>query len=238
VRLAEGRRYVGVEPDGVSAEVARARLRRLGVAGEIRVGDVSAVEPNEQFDLVCAFEVIEHIEDDGAFVRGCARHVRPGGTLLLTTPAGESRFGIADEMVGHYRRYEAARLDTLLTGAALQPVSVTHYGAPFAYVLELVRTSIARALRRRTREQSAAERTAVSGRLMQPGDGSIALIHKGTCDSFTSTPAYYLSAFDADGTSATAVKATVDKLTTGGYVVVIHESLDDLTKAYACGVIG
>jgi SAM-dependent methyltransferase len=175
-RLAEGRRYVGVEPDGVSAEVARSRLARLGITGEIRVGDVSAVDPNEQFDLVCAFEVIEHIDDDGAFVRGCARHVGPGGTLLLTTPAGESRFGIADEMVGHYRRYEAGRLDSLLTGAALQPVSVTHYGAPFAYVLELVRTSIARALRRRTREQSAAERTAVSGRLMQPGDGSIAFL--------------------------------------------------------------
>jgi hypothetical protein len=67
--------------------------------------------------------------------------------------------------------------------------------------------------------------------------GSVALIHKGTCDSFTSTPAYYLSAFDANGASVTTVKATLDKLTTGGYVVVIHESLDDLTKAYACGAI-
>lgn len=68
-------------------------------------------------------------------------------------------------------------------------------------------------------------------------EGSIALIHKGTCDSFTSTPAYYLNPFDADGASTTAVKASLDKLTTGGYVVVIHESLDDLSKAYACGAI-
>ena len=98
----------------------------------------------------------------------------PAGTLLLTTPAGESRFGIADEMVGHYRRYERERLETLLAAAALQPVFITNYGAPFAYVLEACAWAIARTLVRRTRDQSAAERTAVSGRLMQPGDGSIA----------------------------------------------------------------
>jgi hypothetical protein len=68
-------------------------------------------------------------------------------------------------------------------------------------------------------------------------EGSIALIHKGTCDSFTADPAYYLNDFDADGNSTTVVKASLDKLTTGGYVVVVHESLDDLTKAYACGAI-
>lgn len=176
VRLAEGRGYVGVEPDWVSADVARVRLQQHGMGGEVRVGDVSVVDPGEEFDLVCAFEVIEHVEDDAAFVRDCARHVRSHGTLLLTTPAGESRFGIADEMVGHYRRYERERLERLIVDAGLQPVLIEHYGAPFAYVLEGVRTGIARALRRRTREQSAAERIAVSGRLMQPGDGAIAPI--------------------------------------------------------------
>jgi SAM-dependent methyltransferase len=174
VRLAEGRRYVGVEPDAASAEVARVRLREHRADGEVRVGDVSVVDPAEDFDLVCAFEVIEHVEEDGAFVRECARRVRPGGTLLLTTPAGESRFGIADEMVGHFRRYERGRLERLIADAGLQPVLIEHYGAPFAYVLEGVRTGIARTLQRRTRAQSAAERTAVSGRLMQPGDGVIA----------------------------------------------------------------
>jgi SAM-dependent methyltransferase len=174
VRLADGRRYVGVEPDAVSADVARARLEQHGVGGEVRVGDLSVVGPEETFGLVCAFEVIEHVEDDAAFVVDCARHVRPGGTLLLTTPAGEARFGLADEMVGHYRRYESERLETLITAAGLQPLLIRHYGGPFAYVLEGARATIARVIQRRTRAQSAAERTAVSGRLMQPGDGVIA----------------------------------------------------------------
>ena len=67
--------------------------------------------------------------------------------------------------------------------------------------------------------------------------GSIVLIHKGSCAKFTSDPAYYLNDFDASGNSVTIVKATLAKLTAGGYVVVVHESLDDLTKAYACGAI-
>ena len=121
------------------------------------------------FDLVCAFEVIEHVEDDAAFVVECARHVVPGGALLLTAPAGESRFGIADEMVGHYRRYERERFEMLLTAAGLQPTLIWHYGAPFAYVLEFVRAAIARARQGTTREQSAAERTASSGRLHAAG---------------------------------------------------------------------
>jgi SAM-dependent methyltransferase len=174
VRLARGRRYVGIEPDAVSAGVARARLERAGVAGDVRVGDISVVAATDLFELVCAFEVIEHVEDDGAFVVDCARHVAPGGTLLLTTPAGESRVGIADEMVGHFRRYEPERLERLVAAAGLQPVVIRHYGAPFAYVLESVRAGIARALRHRTHAQSAAERTAVSGRLLQPGDGAVA----------------------------------------------------------------
>jgi hypothetical protein len=67
--------------------------------------------------------------------------------------------------------------------------------------------------------------------------GSIAMIHKGTCDSFTATPAYYLNALDDSGASNTVVKASLSKLATGGYVVAIHDSLDTLDTAIACGEI-
>ena len=41
---------------------------------------------DESFDFVITFQVIEHIDDDAAFVREIARVLRPGGRMILTTP--------------------------------------------------------------------------------------------------------------------------------------------------------
>ncbi len=85
VRLALQYRYVGVEPDPISYDLARTRLAAAG-AGEVRHGDLAVLRPEERFDLVCAFEVIEHIEDDRAALRDWVARLRPGGVLLLPRP--------------------------------------------------------------------------------------------------------------------------------------------------------
>ena len=91
-RLAERFDYVGLEPDPDSFATARERIAAPGL-GRVLNGDLSALEADETFDLVCAFEVLEHIEDDvGALTQWRAR-VRPGGWLLLSVPAYQRRFG-------------------------------------------------------------------------------------------------------------------------------------------------
>jgi SAM-dependent methyltransferase len=49
-------------------------------------GDGWLPYPDDHFDAVVAVEVIEHIEDQFAFVRELARVAKPGGLVILTTP--------------------------------------------------------------------------------------------------------------------------------------------------------
>lgn len=59
--------------------------------GEVRrqlVEDVAAAEP-ASFDVVCSFQVLEHVVDPAGFIRACMTLVRPGGLLLFSTPNNE-----------------------------------------------------------------------------------------------------------------------------------------------------
>ena len=139
------------------------------------------MEPGRTFDLVVALEVVEHIEDDAAAVAEWFARLRPGGELVLSTPAYQRRFGPMDELVGHHRRYEPPGLIALLSAAGFVDVSVRHYGAPLAYVIEPVRNVIAR--RRLDHHSGAvtlpaevlAQRTGHSGRTLQPGSRAVGL---------------------------------------------------------------
>jgi SAM-dependent methyltransferase len=168
-RLAQRYHYLGVEPDAVSCTVARARVAAAGGGGEVRQGDESVVAADELFDLVVAFEVIEHIEDDASALAAWASHLRPGGWLLLSTPAWQKRFGPADEMVGHFRRYDPPVLRSRLAGAGLTDVELVHFGAPLGYVLEAGRNAVGkRRLASPESSASMAERSEASGRTLQP----------------------------------------------------------------------
>ena len=92
--------------------------------------------------------------------------LRPGGLLLLSTPAWQHRFGAADVMAGHFRRYDPSALRDLLTVAGLVEVEVRHFGMPLGYALEAARNLVGR--RRAAGPESMAERIAGSGRLLQP----------------------------------------------------------------------
>ncbi len=51
----------------------------IGDAGELPYAD-------EEFDLVLSLEVIEHVEDQFSFLREARRVLKPGGTLVVSTP--------------------------------------------------------------------------------------------------------------------------------------------------------
>jgi 2-polyprenyl-6-hydroxyphenyl methylase/3-demethylubiquinone-9 3-methyltransferase len=80
-----GASVTALDAAGESISVARDHASRRGLAIDYRVGGVEAAA-GERFDLVTSMEVIEHVSDPAAFVRGLADAVAPGGLLVMSTP--------------------------------------------------------------------------------------------------------------------------------------------------------
>ena len=173
VMLAGRYAYTGLEPDPTSFATARARFSHAGL-GEIVQSDLESLAPAKMFDLVCAFEVLEHLEDDAGALAEWIERVRPGGWLLVSVPSGRDRFGAADRKAGHYRRYDRDDLSRLLATAGLVDSSLITYGFPAGYVLEAGRNVIARRLEA---AGTMSARTAASGRWLQPPDWAATATH-------------------------------------------------------------
>jgi SAM-dependent methyltransferase len=172
-RLARRGQYVGVEPDQASCAVAASRVTAAG--GSVIHGDHTAVPAGSTYDLVCAFEVLEHIKDDEAALADWVSFVRPGGTLLLSVPAFQARYGVTDEQIGHYRRYEPDELAGKLRDAGLADPRVTVYGWPLGQVMEAVRNKVDERRLAAQAHLSPEDRTAASGRTFQPPNTKVGL---------------------------------------------------------------
>ncbi len=163
-RLVAGtQEFLAVEPDGASFDVARRRIESRG--GTVRNCLSDDLEPGRTFDLVCAFEVLEHIEDDAGALESWARRVRLGGHLMLSVPAWQHLFGRSDTAVGHFRRYSPDELHDKLRAAGFEPVRISLYGWPLVYLLEAVRNRLADGT---PHLEDAVQGTALSGRWLQP----------------------------------------------------------------------
>ena len=61
--------------------------------------------PSEAFDLICALDIIEHVEDDNAALAELSRVAAAGARLLISTPLHPELWTLFDDLVGHRRRY-------------------------------------------------------------------------------------------------------------------------------------
>jgi SAM-dependent methyltransferase len=110
--------------------------------------DATEMSYVDEFDVVGAFDVLEHIEDDVGALHGCGRALRPGGVLLLTVPQHEWLWSPIDVYSQHVRRYRRAELLTKLETAGLAPVRCTSF---VSFLLPLMYAS---RLRQRARRGS------------------------------------------------------------------------------------
>ena len=75
------------------------------------LGLVSALPfADRTFGLVCALDIVEHVDDEDAALSELARVAAPGAVLLLSVPLHPAQWTPFDDFVGHCRRYEPDRL--------------------------------------------------------------------------------------------------------------------------------
>ena len=90
----------GVDPATRALEIAAENARAKGLRIDYRAGTVDAAP--EQFDVVSAMEVIEHVPDPRVFLRDCAARVKPGGLLVLSTINRSVKSLFYAKIVGEY----------------------------------------------------------------------------------------------------------------------------------------
>jgi SAM-dependent methyltransferase len=82
---------------------ALAKLRDHGASAVLGLA-TSIPVPDGAFDLVCAFDIVEHVGDGEGALAELSRVAAPGAVLLLSVPLHPERWNAFDEFVGHQRR--------------------------------------------------------------------------------------------------------------------------------------
>jgi SAM-dependent methyltransferase len=89
-----------------------------------------ASAPAASHSSCVALNVLEHIEDDVGALRGAARLVRPGGSVVMFVPAFDFAAGRFDRAIGHRRRYTRDSIASVYEQAGLELASTRYVNAP------------------------------------------------------------------------------------------------------------
>jgi SAM-dependent methyltransferase len=105
-------------------------VERLNARGGIATSGEVGMLPfrDQEFDLVCAFDVIEHVEDDRRVFGEVSRVLKDDGVLIVSVPLHADRWTDFDNWVGHARRYEPSDLLAITTGNHLKVESSAAFG--------------------------------------------------------------------------------------------------------------
>jgi SAM-dependent methyltransferase len=112
--LCDGRQrtWTCLEPDPALLSQLNERLAAAPLPSSVRAlcGTVDALAAHERFDAILYIDVLEHIEDDVAELRRSAARLRPGGHIIVLSPAHQSLYSEFDKEIGHFRRYSKPSL--------------------------------------------------------------------------------------------------------------------------------
>jgi len=126
-------------------EGLRFAAQRLGDAVELLQMDARQIPFREEFDVICLFDVLEHIQDDEAVLKELRLALKPGGGLIITVPQHMFLWGPFDEAGYHKRRYAIHELEDKAKAAGFEVVFKTSFVSLLLPVLYLSRLRSRRA---------------------------------------------------------------------------------------------
>ncbi len=81
----------------------------------------------EEFDSICAFDVLEHIEDDTLIIKNLYDAIKGGGILMITVPADKRLWSAMDVHAEHKRRYSAQELQGKLEANGFKVIKMSYF---------------------------------------------------------------------------------------------------------------
>jgi SAM-dependent methyltransferase len=129
--------YAGFELSESGVAISRAKLPGVSIVRVDLFAPTPDAEPFRSWATaaVCS-DVIEHVDDDVAFLRATRRYMAPGARLVVTVPSGPiSEF---DRHIGHRRHYSRERLRTALEEAGFTVDRLYRAGFPFFNLYRLL----------------------------------------------------------------------------------------------------
>jgi SAM-dependent methyltransferase len=148
--------------------------QRLGDRAEFLQMDARRIPAREAFDLIGAFDVLEHIPEDTTVLQEVHTALVPGGGFLLAVPQHPTLWSQADVAARHVRRYRRGELERKLRAARFEILFSTSYAS---VVLPLMFASRSAAPRAATCEL--AMHPMLNGILRRTLDAEVSLTLKG-----------------------------------------------------------
>jgi SAM-dependent methyltransferase len=116
-------RLTGADLHADGLRYARGRLPDV----ELLQFDARHIPFDGEFDVIGAFDAIEHIDDDARVLSEARRAVKPGGGILITVPQHRWLWSAADDYGEHKRRYSRSELTSRVTAAGFEICRVTSF---------------------------------------------------------------------------------------------------------------
>lgn len=83
----------------------------------------------ESYDVITAFDVIEHIKEPKAFIEAILAHLKPDGFFIINVPALQFLYSRYDKVQGHVKRYDMKTIKEELKDFNLTILTMRYWGA-------------------------------------------------------------------------------------------------------------